>query len=142
MVMEWPWLWTSAQAAIAATLLAFPLAFALGWRASTDPRAALLIRVLALLPAPALLAAWSRGTLLWIAAAGLLVALAALARETSIHLAALPSPWFESLRTLGAPAWRAAWPALRRPLLLAALWTAARVLLESLAGLILRGGAQ
>jgi hypothetical protein len=142
MLFDWPSTWLSAQTAIAATLLAFPLAFALGWRISLDPRAALAGRLLCLLPAPVLLAAWWSGSFAWMLAAGILVAAAALAREAAVLIAALPAPWFESLRTLDAPAWRAAWPSLRSPLLVAAAWAAARVFVEALAGLLIRGGAR
>ncbi|HRJ21170.1 MAG TPA: hypothetical protein PLF84_19130 [Bryobacteraceae bacterium] len=142
MLFDWPSTWLSAQTAIAATLVAFPLAFAFGWRISLDSRAALAGRLLRLLPAPVLLAAWWSGSFAWMFAAGILVATAALAREAAALIAALPSPWFESLRTLGAPAWPAAWPSLRSPLLTAAAWTAARVFLEALAGLLVRGASR
>jgi hypothetical protein len=139
MVFEWPWLWFGAKAALAATVLAFPAACALGWRMAADARLSAVARAVTLLPAPALLAAWATGSLVWTTAAALVVALAALARETGLHLRTLPAPWFESLQTLDAPAWRAAWPSLRAPLFTAAAGIAVRLLLEVCAGLLLRG---
>jgi ABC-type amino acid transport system permease subunit len=143
MVMDWPWLWTSAQVAVIATVVAFPLAFALGWRIAFDARhgrwARVAVQVVRLAPALVLLAAWRFGSVGWMLAAAVLVAAASLAREVSVRLAALPAPWFESLATLGAPGYRAAWPAVRVGLFGAAAWVAGRVFLEAVAGLILRG---
>lgn len=142
MLMDWPSWWLSAQTAALSALLAFPLAFALGWSMTFDRRIALPVRLAALLPGPVLLAAWLTGAFGWMLAAAMLVSVAALAREASIRIAAVPAPWLESVRTLGAPAWRAAWPSVRSGLFAAAGWVAGRVFLEALAGLLLRGRGQ
>jgi len=145
MVMDWPWIWTSIQVALAATVVAFPLAFAAGWRIAFDTRhgrwASIAVHCIRLAPALVLLAAWRFGASGWMLAAGVLMGTAWLARETSVRLAALPAPWFESLATIGAPGYRAAWPAVRRGLVGAAAWVAGRIFLEALIGLWLRGRA-
>lgn len=132
-------LWLSGEAAVAATAVAFPLALVLAWMAAEARWARALVRLLWLAPAPALLAAWWSGGVWWMAAGGVMTAGGLLAREGAARLAALPAPWFESLRTLGAPGYRAAWPPLRGPMAAAAGWAALRVFLEALAGLMLRG---
>lgn len=134
-------LWLSGEAALAAMVFAFPFALLLTWMEREALWARALTRVLWLLPAPMLVAAWWTGALGWMAAAGVLAGAGALAREGSARLAALPAPWFESLKTIGAPGYRAAWPALRAGMLATAGWVTLRLFLEALAGLLLRGRA-
>lgn len=139
MPVDWRMLWLSGEAAVLALLAAFPLALVLAWMAREAGWARAAARVLWLLPAPVLVAAWWSGGLGWMAAAGAVAGAGMLARECSARLESLPAPWFESLRTLGAPAYRAAWPELWAALIAAAGWLALRIFLEALAGLILRG---
>lgn len=139
MPVDWRMFLLSGEAALLAVVAAFPLALALGWMALQARWARAAARVFWLLPAPVLVAAWSSGSLSWMAAAGAVAGAGVLARECSTRLEALPAPWFESLRTLGAPAYRAAWPELRGPMLAAAGWLVLRIFLEALAGLMLRG---